>query len=180
VKSRDKYLHAQCLKLAGILVLFLPEDQREKFQCESLMELFKDAAELAYQIRLSPQLYDFVTPFRCSDSNRDRVLFDEDKVKYKIINAANCQPLRDSDIIETGLNGRIGKKLCVIHPALVRNGGTKRDDTTLTKATILATLDHPICRPQNNHAAPKMEGTGKPQETENKEDGGGWFKRWSF
>jgi len=143
------------------------------------MEIFKDAAELAHQIRLSPQLYNFVTAFRCTDSNRDRVLFDEDKAKYKLINAANCQPLRDSDITEAGLNGRIGRKLCVIHPALVRSGGTERDDITLTKATILATLDHPIRRPQNNQAAPKMEGIGKPRENEHKEDGGGWFKRWN-
>jgi hypothetical protein len=144
------------------------------------MELFKDAAELAHQIRLSPRLYNFVTDFRSNDSNRKRVLFEEDKAKYRIINAANCQPLRDSDIIEVGPNGRIGQKLCVIHPSLIRSGGTERNDMTLTKATILATLDHPIRRPQQNFVAPKMEGAGKPRDHGHKANVEGWFKQWNF
>jgi hypothetical protein len=78
---------------------------------DSLIKIFKEAADLAHEIRLSPQPYDFVIDFRHSDCNRDRVLFDDEKTKYRIINAANCQPLRDSDIIEVGPNGRIGKKL---------------------------------------------------------------------
>jgi hypothetical protein len=114
---------------------------------DSLIKIFKEAADLAHEIHLSPQPCGFVIDFRHSDRNRDRVLFGDEKTKYRIINAANCQPLRESDIIEVGPNGRIGKKLCVNRPALVGSGGAERDDITLTKEAILVALDHPTPPP---------------------------------
>ena len=164
--QRNEYLEEQCRTLAKVLVEFLPDDQKANFRFAGLVTIFKDAADLAHQIQLSPQSYGYETAFRYSDPNSTWVLFNNERTEYKIINAANSQPIRDSDIIEAGPNGRIGKKLCVIHPALVRRGQGERGDIVLTKATILASLDKPISRPQRAKTQPNIEVKIEPREQE--------------
>ncbi|ERF70435.1 hypothetical protein EPUS_04713 [Endocarpon pusillum Z07020] len=164
--QRDEYLEGQCRTLAEVLMEFLPDDQKANFRFAGLMTIFKDAADLAHQIQLTPQSYGYDTAFWYSDPNSARVLFDDERREYKIINAAYSQPIRDNDIIEVGPNGRIGKKLCVIHPALVRRGQGERGDMVLTQATILASLDKPISRPQRANTQPKIEVKIEPREHE--------------
>lgn len=155
--ERKKFIEEQCLAITKVLILFLPDGQEPVLNSESLSDIFREAADLAQQIRLSPQPYQFVIDFRYSDFNRDRILFETERAKYRIINAANGQAFRDSDIVEAGYNGRIGKKLCVVHPALVRKGEKEGEDVVLTKATILASLDKPIGRPPKAVEKPKVE-----------------------
>lgn len=174
LNRRIEYLEEQCRVLAETVIHFLPNDQRKNFRFDSLMEIFNEAAELAHQIRLSPQPYGYEIAFGYNEPNRDRVLFNDDRAKYKIINAANSQPIHDSDIIEAGPNGRIGKKLCVIHPALVRRGQGERGDMVLTQATILASPDKPISRPQRVNTQPKIEVKIEPREHE-RTSWPGWF-----
>jgi hypothetical protein len=98
-----------------------------------------------------------------------------DRAKYRIINAANRQPLRDTDIVEAGPNDRVGKRLCIVHPALLRNGGKWRSDIIVTKATILASLDRPISRAEKTktHAGGKVDPGARGDE---KKHGRGWFE----
>lgn len=72
---------------------------------------------------------------------------------------ANRQPLRDTAIVEAGLNDRVGKRLCIVHPALLRRGGKGRSDIIRTKATILTSLNRPISRPEKTkkHAERKVD-----------------------
>ncbi len=157
LNQRNEYLGEICQTLAEVLVKFLPEDQQANFRFARLLAIFKEAADLAHQIQLSPHKYGYEAAFGYRDPNRDRILFDGDRKEYKIINAANAQPIRDSDIIKAGPNGRIGKKLCVIHPALVRRREGDRQDTVLNKATILARLDAPVTRPQRLNTQSNIE-----------------------
>lgn len=75
-----------------------------------------------------------------------------------------------------GSNGRVGKRLCVIHPALSRKSGTEQADIVLTKAIILVAFDLPIGCPQNITEHPKVEvkiGAGRHEgETEAGRDAG--------
>jgi hypothetical protein len=121
--------------------------------------MFREAADLAYEIRLSEQPHKFDIASRWSELNRDRVLFNKDRAKSRIINVANRQPLRDTDIVEAGLNDRVGKRLCIVHPALLRRGGKGRSDIIRTKATILTSLNRPISRSEKTktHAQRKVD-----------------------
>lgn len=172
-RERNEYVQQQCRVLAQVLVQLIPDHQDIGLCLDTLMEIFKEAADLAHQIRLSPQPYQFEIDFRHSDFNRDRVLFETERATYKIINAANGQALRDSEILEAGSNGRVGKKLCVIHPALVRKSEKDHEDVVLTKATILASLDKPIGRPQKIEEKPRVE-----VKIEGREYGSSPLRKW--
>ncbi|KAF7513227.1 hypothetical protein GJ744_010623 [Endocarpon pusillum] len=154
---RNEYLEEQCRTLAEVLVEFLPDEQKANFRFAALAAIFKDSADLAHQIQLSLQSYGYETAFRYSDPDSTRVLFKNERTEYEITNTANSQPIRDSDIVEAGPNGRIGKKLCVIHPALVRRGRGERADMVLTQTTILASLDKPVSRPPRAKTQPNIE-----------------------
>jgi hypothetical protein len=178
VEDLENYVEKQCQELAYVLVLFLPHFQRADFNIQGLRDIFKEASELAHQICLSPQPYAFEIAFHCSDPDPRRVLIETERTKYRIINAATCQPLRESDIVTVSPKGRVGKKLCVIHPALTRRGENEKENTILTKATILASLDYPIGRPKpKQETRPNVEVKIEGQGEEPKQSGG-WFNSW--
>lgn len=151
VSGHNQYLEDQCQRLAAVLVKFLPAGQKTNFRLDRLLKIFEEASDLAHEMRLSPRSYAFDIAFRFSASNRDRVLFYGDMAKYRIINTATCQALRKSDLVAVAQDGRIGEKLCVVHPALVLRRGIEQGNIVLTKATILARLDYPVNRPQQTN-----------------------------
>lgn len=131
---------------------------------DRLLEIFKEASDLAHEMRLSPQPYAFDIAFRYSASNRNRFLFDGEIDKYRIINTATCQPLRDDDLVTAARDGRFGQKLCVVHPALVRRSGIEQGDTILTKATILVSLDLPCWPPRADQYTDERLNEGRTLE----------------
>lgn len=139
--KRERYLDLRCSELSNALVSLLPTDQRATFRGQELRKLFTEAAELATNIRLSPTSYTFN-----SDYVAGGPLFMGEIREMRIINEASGQPIRSLDVVKKAHDGRIGIKLCLLHPALVRKSKESGRDVTLVKATMLCNFDHPVTR----------------------------------
>ena len=139
--SREEYLDIRFSDLTTVFTSLLPVEQRAAFRGQDLRKLFTEAADLATNIRLSPTTYLF-----SSEHDLGEPLFTGDIQGLKIINQASGQPIRSLDIIEATQDGKIGEKLCVVHPALVRKGKESGDDITLVKPTVLCNFDCPVTR----------------------------------
>lgn len=140
---REKYLHGRCSKLEETLRMLVPADQTMAFRSEELRNVFRDAADLAKNIRLSQANYQYVGSCKTGET-----LFLDEVRRFKIIDQTSAQPVRNSDTMTGRQDGRIGEKLCVVQPALVRKGKNGGRDITLVKATILCNFDHPVVRPK--------------------------------
>jgi hypothetical protein len=122
--------------------MLVPADQTMAFRSEGLRNVFRDAADLARNIRLSQANYQYA-----GSCNTVETLFLDEVRRFQIIDQASAQPVRTSDTVTGRRDGRIGEKLCVVQPALVRKGKNGGRDITLVRATILCNLDQPVVRP---------------------------------
>lgn len=138
---REKYLDSRCSELSKLLVSLLPANQRTTFRRQDLRKLFSEAADLATNIRLSPATY----LFACNYGEGNPLYLGENRA-FKIINQASGQPIRSSDVFKSNQDGKIGEKLCLIHPALVRKGKESGRDVNLVKATMLCSFDYLMAR----------------------------------
>jgi hypothetical protein len=121
----------------------MPSPHRASFSKEQWLKIVTEAAELSRSIRLSPAFYEFEIDFVPRDSMHSRVLYGADLERYKAVDNASGQPIRGVKNVVIGINGRIGEKLCVIHPALKRRGKSVEKDVVLVPTTILVKLDLP-------------------------------------
>jgi hypothetical protein len=142
MKTRQgKYLHSRCSELEETLRMLVSADQTMAFRSEKLRNVFRDAADLAKTTHLSRANYQYAG----SCSTGETLFWDEFR-RFKIIDQANAQPIRNSDTMAARRDGRIGEKLRMVQPALVRKGKNGGRDITLFKATILCNFDHPVVR----------------------------------
>ena len=160
--NREKYLDLRYAELSDLLRTLLPVDQTTASHWEALRKIFSEAADLAKNMRIAPSTYVFA-----SDYDIGGPLSLDDSVKFKIIDQATAQHLRSSDLMKATPDGRVGQKLCVIHPGLVRKGQNDGREIVLVKPTILCKFDHHLGRRRKIKQATVESG-------EQKGKGGGW------
>jgi hypothetical protein len=148
VKHRER---EACLKnifsrLQEVLIHLLPEAAQRDFDAEGLAHLVKTSDSLASNIRLCPTTYRFIAHFEPRNAAEPTALYEQDMERCKLIDQAKSQPVRSTDVINAGPDGKIGTLRCVVHHALVRKGKSGGRDITLVKPTILCSFDSPVTR----------------------------------
>ena len=144
--ARSKYIANTSSVIGGIFFELMPGSTRNSFQLAECQEIVSEAADFGDNIRLSAAAYQFLYDFVPKSHPESRVLYLADFQKFKVIDQASGQPVRGSTIAVVDGRARVGEKLCVIHPALIRQGRGGDKDVLLVKATILVKLDRPVVR----------------------------------
>lgn len=139
--AQQKRVHKRCWELEEMLKMLLPVEHKTTFRSQELRSIFEEAADLAKNIRLSPASYQYQT--RCKVGEP---LFGQQMDGFKVIDQANSQLIRPSDTFKVNWDGRVGKILCMVQPALVRKGQNGCRNITLVKAVILCRFDHAVVR----------------------------------
>jgi hypothetical protein len=129
------------LRTCKCSIVATPAGKKMAFRPGELRKLFTEAADLARDIRISPVTYQVAHKYSIVEP-----LFCDDLHQFRVINQDSAQLIRKSDNIKAAQDGKIGKKLCVVHPALVRKGKNGGRDIVLVKATILCSFDRPGTR----------------------------------
>jgi hypothetical protein len=131
-------------QLQEVFLQFLPETARQTFHSKGLANLVRDSATLASNIRLCPTTYRLIEQFEPRNAAEPTALYKEDIERYKLIDQAKSRPVRSTDVINAGPDGKIGTLRCVVHHALVRKGKNGGRDITLAKPTFLCNFDSPV------------------------------------
>lgn len=144
--SRADYLNAETQEIARNLLALLPRNHEPTFDYAELKAIMEEASQLATSIRLTPKSYRFCYAFQAADDRELRMMFPVDRERFEIIDQASGMPLKPTDVVQEAADGSIGEKLCIIFPALVREGRTESGEIELVKATILVALHGPVRR----------------------------------
>jgi hypothetical protein len=145
-EKRAGYLQGVEWALVCIFQELIPDAESQGFNINKCHDLVQLAAGLAVSIRSSPSTYRFEYPFFPNDDPSTLALFEGELGIFKRIENVNGHAVRNAGGLIVGADGKIGEKLCVIHPSLIRMGQDGAANLTLEKATILVKLDHPQSR----------------------------------
>lgn len=143
--GREKLLNSVTEFLTTLFRSAIPENDPKKWNSSKLHALTKEAETLSVDIRTAHGSYFFDYEFVPNVSDNERILFAKDVAKYHIIDVATGQNHLSSASVRQNNIGRVGLKLCTIHPAL-RKYGKNREVITVEKATVLVRFDHPVVR----------------------------------
>ena len=116
-------------------------------------QIVSDAGVLARNMRLTTSQYGFDFDANPTDAGDKRALYHSDIKNYKIIDCATGEQLLNSHTVEQDDAGKVGERVCTVHPALIRWGVAGGGDLVLVSATILVNFDRQVRR------APKVKGS---------------------
>jgi hypothetical protein len=134
-------LHDICAHFKTIL----PVDSDKGFHGGECRKMMAAAADLARSIRLSTASYTFQFVHDV-DGPKSRVMTNAQMAAYDVINAETGLPVRNGSNITVDKDGRVGEKLCIIRPGLVRVCGSGSKDLVLVKPSIIVNFDHKVVR----------------------------------
>ena len=144
--ERVEWLRGVDKTIGAILTKLMPQGRQSDYEVQSFGTLSTECEDLAANIRLSNASYTFIAEFCANNTPESRILYERDLRQYRVLNEATGQPIRGEKSVQVGLDGRVGEKLCVVHPAMVRCGQSGESGLTLIPATILVKLDMPEVR----------------------------------
>lgn len=110
----------------------IPQPKRSCMDLVGLATAFKNA------INFSPSTYQCEYDFVTQDPAKGKSLFSREFEDFTIIDANNGQIVRSLVRVREDRAGRMGRKLCAIHPALRREDPSTGITITLVRPTILA------------------------------------------
>ena len=145
-EKRAGYLQHVEWALGYIFQELIPDAESQGLNINRCHDLVELAAGLAVNINSSPSTYRFEYPFFPTHDPSTLVLFQRELGIFKVIENVNGHAVRNAGGLIVGADGKIGEKLCVIHPSLIRVGQDGAANLTLEKAMILVKLDHPQSR----------------------------------
>ena len=141
MKERSQYLgdlHGHLTQMIGTM---LPREEISSFNFENCANLIGQAAKLADCIRSSSTNYRFQYPFLPREDGQSIPLESEEVANFVIMDERSGRVIRNERHLPSGLSGRIGDKLCVVYPALLRMGRHREEAITVTKSLIIVRLD---------------------------------------
>jgi hypothetical protein len=145
-EKHARYLQDVEWVLVCIFQKLIPGAESQGFNINRCHDLVELAAGLVVSIRSSPSTYRFEYPFFPNDDPRTLALFQRELGIFRMIENVNGHAVRNAGGLIVDADGKIGEKLCVIHPTLIHVGQDGAANLTLEKATILVKLDNPQSR----------------------------------
>ena len=122
----------------------LPSNSEVDFDVQECHKIIAAAADLAHNIRMSTVSYTYGTILEPAAPVDQRFMFIDEVKTFTVINSSTGQPLKASSMFDTAQDGKIGEKLCVLHPALTRRGTGGGEDITIIKATVVVKFDQEV------------------------------------
>ncbi|KIW19846.1 hypothetical protein PV08_00421 [Exophiala spinifera] len=113
---------------------------------DELHKIVSMAADLAKNIRINMAEYAFDFPLDAECGAEERVMMADDMKNYSIIDSNTGFPLRASSKVIADQGGRVGEKLSLIFPGLVRRDTQQDKRIELCKPVIVVKFDHTIPR----------------------------------
>ena len=145
-RQRAEYMRRLERMLVVMFEGIIPPVEAQCFNVGKCHEIVQLASRLAVSINSSPSTYRFRYPFVSDDEPEILALFEGEVGIFKVTESVNGHPVRNASMLTADDNGKIGEKLCVIYPSLIRVGHNGAADLTIEKAAILVMLDHPQSR----------------------------------
>jgi len=107
-------------------------------------EFLLEASKLAEGISLSTKHYTFTEAFVDDAPAEGRVMLEKDLKDYNVIDSRTGAGLRSKSKPIADSNGKVGEVIFNVFPSFNCRENITRDETVLSKATIVVQFDKPI------------------------------------